>query len=89
MNEGLILITGGNSDIARCVVKAIRKELKWPIMVTKNSQNFSYSEKNIEEVTVDCNNRQEVESFSHSIKGLGISHYIQLQYYSPIIQMII
>ena len=79
MNEGLILITGGNSDIARCVVKAIRKELKWPIMVTKNSQNFSYSEKNIEEVTVDCNNRQEVESFAHSIEGLGISHYIQLQ----------
>ena len=79
MNEGHILITGGNSDIGRCVVKAIRKELKWPIMVTKNSQNFSYSEKNIEEVTVDCNNRQEVESFAHSIEGLGISHYIQLQ----------
>ena len=79
MNEGHILITGGNSDIGRCVVKSIRKELKWPIMVTKNSQNFSYSEKNIEEVTVDCNNRQEVESFAHSIEGLGISHYIQLQ----------
>ena len=79
MNEGHILLTGGNSDIGRCVVKAIRKELKWPIMVTKNSQNFSYSEKNIEEVTVDCNNRQEVESFAHSIEGLGISHYIQLQ----------
>ena len=79
MDEGLILITGGNSDIARCLVKAIRKELKWPIMVTNNSQNFSYSEKNIEEVTVDCNNRQEVEAFSHTVKGLGISHYIQLQ----------
>ena len=49
MNEGLILITGGNSDIGRCVVKAIRKELKCPIILTKNSQNFSYSEKNIEE----------------------------------------
>ena len=79
MNEGLILITGGSRDIARYVVKAIRKELKWPIIVTKNSQNFSYSEKNIKEVTVDCNNRQEVESLAHSIEGLGISHYIQLQ----------
>ena len=79
MDEGLILITGGNSDIARCLVKAIRQELKWPIMVTNNSQNISYKEKNIEEVTLDCNNRQEVEAFSHTVKGLGISHYIQLQ----------
>ena len=79
MNEGHILITGGNSDIGKSVVEAIRKELKWPIIVTKNTQNFSYSEKNIEEVTVDCDNRQEVESFAHSIGGLGISHYIQLQ----------
>jgi len=79
MDEGLILITGGNSDIARCVVKAIRQELTWPIMVTNNSQYFSYKEKNIEEVTLDCNNRQEVEAFSHTVKGLGISHYIQLQ----------
>jgi len=79
MNEGHVLITGGNSDIGRCVVETIRKELKWPIIVTKNTHNFSYSEKNIEEVTLDCNNRQDVESFANSIEDLEISHYIQLQ----------
>ena len=79
MNEGHILITGGNSDIGGCVIKAIRKELRWPIIITKNTHNFLYSEKNIKEVTLDCNNRKDVESFAHSIEGIGISHYIQLQ----------
>ena len=37
MNEGHILITGGNSDIGKSVVEAIRKELKWPIIVTRKS----------------------------------------------------
>jgi len=79
MNKGHILITGGNSDIGVCLIKTIRKELGWPIIITKHKQDFLNSEKNLKEVTLDCNNRQEVESFAGSIEDLGISHYIQLQ----------
>lgn len=79
MENKIVLITGGSSDIAKPLISDILMNTNHKIIITKYNNKKTYNNDRILEVHADLSAIDGINDFLQEIESYNISYYIQLQ----------
>lgn len=79
MENKMVLITGGSSDIAKPLIDKILNNTSCKMIITSYNNEKNYKEDRILEIKVDFSTQSGINQFLKQIESYNISHYIQLQ----------
>jgi len=78
MDNRIVLITGGSSDIAKPLIFKILNKTNFKIIAVKYSSKESYSDNRIIEINADFSTENGIKDFLKTIESYNIYYYIQL-----------
>ena len=78
MDNRVVLITGGSSDIAKPLISKILDETTHKIVIVKHNSKESYLDDRMVEINADFSTQSGIEDFLETIDCYDIYYYIQL-----------
>jgi 3-oxoacyl-[acyl-carrier protein] reductase len=84
LNNYVVMITGGSSDIGSAVIARIHREIKCRLLVSNYKTSMEQEKFADRIINVDLSGRKGITKLCEEITREKITHYIQLQGYSTL-----